>query len=70
MSLFIGHLDLAMSILETLNNTIGNIIYGLKNSFGWPYLAEVVYFAVTTTQSALKFKVLVNWNLAMSIWNI
>ena len=50
MSLFIGHLDLAMSILETLNNTIGNIIYGLKNSFGWPYLAEVVYFAVTTTQ--------------------
>jgi hypothetical protein len=29
----IGRLDLAMSILETLNDTIGNIVYGLKNRF-------------------------------------
>jgi hypothetical protein len=57
MSLSVGRLDLAMSssILETL----GNIAYGLKNRFDRPYLANVVYFAVTTTQCALKFKVFV-----------
>jgi hypothetical protein len=50
-----GRLDLAMSILETF----GNIAYGLKNRFDRLYLANVVYFAVTTTQFALKFKVFV-----------
>jgi hypothetical protein len=33
MSLCIGRLDLAMFILEILNDTIGNIVYGLKNRF-------------------------------------
>jgi hypothetical protein len=27
-----------MSILETLNDTIGNIVYGLKNRFDRPYI--------------------------------
>jgi hypothetical protein len=53
MSSWVGRLDLAMSILETF----GNIAYGLKNRFDRLYLANVVYFAVTTTQFALKFKV-------------
>jgi hypothetical protein len=50
-----GRLDLAMSVLETF----GNIAYGLKNRFDRLYLANVVYFAVTTTQFALKFNVFV-----------
>jgi hypothetical protein len=54
MSSSVGRLDLAMSILETF----GNIANGLKNRFERPYLANVVYFAVTTTQFALKFDVL------------
>jgi hypothetical protein len=53
MSLWVGRLDLVMSVLETF----GNIAYGLKNRFDRLYLANVVYFAVTTTQFALKFKV-------------
>ena len=43
MSSSVGRLDLAMSILETF----GNIANGLKNRFDRPYLANVVYFAVT-----------------------
>ena len=55
MSSSVGRLDLAMSILETF----GNIANGLKNRFDRPYLANVVYFADTTTRFALKFKVFV-----------
>jgi hypothetical protein len=55
MSSSVGRLDLAMSIMI---ETFGNIAYGLKNRFDRPYLANVVYFAVTTTQFSLKFKCL------------
>jgi hypothetical protein len=55
MSSWVGRLDLAISILETF----GKIAYGLKNRFDRPNLANVVYYAVTTTQFALKFKVFV-----------
>jgi hypothetical protein len=52
MSSCIGRLDLAMSILETLNDTIGNIEYGPTR----PYLANVVYLARSRPHNRL-------WNL-------